>query len=180
MLIAIPPVTFAASVLPGVGSTGQESVDVQLTSEAFEDGGVIPVRHTCDGEDVSPPLAWSGAPAGTKSFALLVDDPDAPRESFDHWIAYDIPAAATTLPEGVDDSPRLASLGGSRQGRNGFGKVGWGGPCPPPGRPHRYVFRLYALDKTAGLDPGVKREALERALEGHVLATATLTGTFGR
>ncbi|HET6362279.1 MAG TPA: YbhB/YbcL family Raf kinase inhibitor-like protein [Gemmatimonadota bacterium] len=180
MLSAIHRFTFAAGLLLGVGSTGGESVDFQLTSEAFEDGGVIPVRYTCEGEDVSPPLAWSGVPEGTKSLALVVDDPDAPRGTFDHWIVYEIPAHATALPEDLDDSPRLEDLGGSLQGRNGFGKVGWGGPCPPPGRPHRYVFRLYALDGAAGVDPGAKRETLERALERHVLATATLTGTFGR
>jgi hypothetical protein len=161
-------------------STGGEGMAFELTSEAFEDGGTIPVRYTCEGEDVSPPLAWSGAPEGTKSFALVVDDPDAPRGTFDHWIVYEIPSHAAALPEGVGPSPRLENLGGSLQGKNGFGNVGWGGPCPPPGRPHRYVFRLLALDAVLSLEPGVERQALERALEGHVLATAELAGTFGR
>lgn len=152
----------------------------ELTSEAFEEGATIPVRYTCEGEDVSPPVAWSGAPEDTQSFALVVEDPNAPRGAFDHWIVYDIPPHAAALPEDLGDSPRLENLGESLQGKNDFGKVGWGGPCPPPGRPHRYVFRLYALDAVPGLDPGVKREALERALAGHVLATAELSGTFGR
>ena len=106
----------------------------ELTSEAFEDGGTIPVRYTCDGENVSPPLAWSGAPEGTKSFALFVEDPDAPRGTFDHWIVYDIPADAEGLPEDAGASPRLEAPGGPLQGKNDFGDVGWGGPCPPRGR----------------------------------------------
>jgi Raf kinase inhibitor-like YbhB/YbcL family protein len=161
------------------GSEGK-AMAFELTSEAFLDGGMIPVRYTCEGEDVSPPLAWSGAPEDTRSFGLVVEDPDAPRGTFDHWIVYHIPAHAAALPEDLGDSPRLENLGGSLQGKNDFGNVGWGGPCPPPGRPHRYVFRLHALDGVPALDPGVKREALERAVEGHILATAEISGTFGR
>ncbi len=154
---------------------------MQITSTAFDGNASIPPRHTCDGEDVSPPLAWSGAPAGTWSFVLVVDDPDAPdpaapRMTWVHWVLYDIPADAVGLPEG-------AAAGGlppgTREGLNDWRRTGYGGPCPPKGR-HRYFHKLYALDAALG-DLGRPTKAdLERAMQGHVLAQAELVGTYQR
>lgn len=144
---------------------------VELTSAAFGDGEQIPVRHTCDGDDVSPPLAWTAPPAGTVSMALCLDDPDAGRYPFTHWLAWGLPAAAGSLGEG-DPAPA--------EGRNDFGAPGYRGPCPPPGKAHRYAFRLYALDAELELGPADRRLSFDAALEGHVLETAELTGTYGR
>jgi hypothetical protein len=144
-----------------------------LTSGAFPDGGAIPTRFSCDGEDVSPALAWEGAPGDTASFALLVDDPDA--RGFVHWVAFDLTGSASGgLAEGVSSSPDAPP-----QGTNGFGRVGWGGPCPPSGE-HRYVFRLLALDEVLGLTGAPRAADVLAATEGHVLAEATLTGTYRR
>jgi Raf kinase inhibitor-like YbhB/YbcL family protein len=143
-----------------------------LTSDAFTHGGEIPRRHTCEGDDVSPALAWSDPPPGTRALALVVDDPDAPRGTFTHWLAWNIDASAGGLAEG-ESAPA--------EGRNDFGTGGWSGPCPPPGHGvHRYFFRLHALDAT--LDIGFRAGPAEvaKALEGHVLATAELIGTFER
>ena len=147
-----------------------------LTSTAFAEGGAIPKRHTCEGEDVSPPLAWSGAPLGTKTFALIVDDPDAPdpkapKRTWVHWVLYDMPPAATALPEGG------ALPAGTRQGRNDWGRTGYGGPCPPIGR-HRYFHKLYALDAALGDVGEPTKAALEKAMAGHVLAEAAIIGTY--
>lgn len=151
-----------------------------LTSTAFSNGGSMPSRCTCEGPDTSPPLAWRGAPAGTRSFALVVDDPDAPdpaapKRVWLHWLLYNIPADVSELPEGA--SPR-ALPPGAREGVNDSGDVGWGGPCPPIGR-HRYFHRLHALDAMLpDLGDDADRKALERAMAGHVLATAELMGTY--
>jgi Raf kinase inhibitor-like YbhB/YbcL family protein len=150
----------------------------ELTSAAFPSGGTIPARHTCDGPDLSPPLAWTAPPAGTAAFALVCEDPDAPRGLWAHWVLWNVPATATALPEGVKADEVLAD--GGRHGRNDFDKLGHNGPCPPPGAPHRYVFRLYALDAKPALAPGATRQALLDALRGHVLGTAELTGRYGR
>ena len=144
---------------------------MELTSPAFADGEPIPERHTCDGDDVSPPLAWTEPPAGTVGVALCVDDPDAGRYPFTHWLAWGLPAAAGGLGEG-EAAPR--------EGRNDFGAPGYRGPCPPPGRPHRYVFRLYALDSEPDLGPSDRRLSFDSALEGRVLATAELAGLYER
>jgi len=175
--------TRSTDTVPATRTTDQQegTMGFELTSDAFEDGRTIPTRHTCEGNDVSPPLAWSDPPDGTTSFALIVDDPDAPGRTWDHWLVYDLPRHARELPEGVGPAQRLEHLGEAAQGRNDFGNTGWGGPCPPPGDDsHRYSFRLHALDAVLGLDPGVAKPALEEAMEGHVLATAELTGRFGR
>jgi Raf kinase inhibitor-like YbhB/YbcL family protein len=154
---------------------------MQMTSTAFAHDGAIPPRHTCDGEDVSPPLAWSGAPSGTRSFALVVDDPDAPdpaapRMTWVHWVLYDLPADAAGLPEGA---ARGGLPAGTREGLNDWKRTGYGGPCPPVGR-HRYFHKLYALDTTLG-DLGRPTKAdLEKAMRGHVLAQAELVGTYRR
>ena len=144
-----------------------------LSSPAFAAQKAIPRRFTCDGEDVSPPLAWAGAPAGTKSLVLIVTDPDA--RGFVHWVAYEIPGAGSgSLPEAIPPSATTP-----KQGRNDFGKVGYGGPCPPSGT-HRYVFRISAIDRTLGLDDGRMASEVEAAMKGHVLASAELVGTYQR
>jgi Raf kinase inhibitor-like YbhB/YbcL family protein len=151
-----------------------------LTSGAFPAGGGIPARYTCDGTDVSPALAWSGTPAGTAAFALLVDDPDAPGGTWVHWVLFNLPGTLTALPEGVPGTDAPRGLGGALQGRNDFRKVGYGGPCPPAGPAHRYFFRLYALDAALPLRAGAERGDVERAMRGHVLAETTLMGTYAR
>jgi Raf kinase inhibitor-like YbhB/YbcL family protein len=151
---------------------------IQLTSAAFAYGEKIPVRFTCEGEDVSPPLQWSGAPVDTRSFALICEDPDAPRGTWIHWVLYNLPSGAVELVQGVPPLPELPS--GARQGGNDFGKIGYGGPCPPPGKPHRYFFRLYALDILLSLAPGATRDELEAAMNQHILAQGTLMGVYQR
>ena len=148
-----------------------------LTSTAFAEAGAIPKRHTCEGEDVSPPLAWSGAPPGTKTFALIVDDPDAPdpkapKRTWVHWVLYDLPAHAHELPGDAAVLPR-----GTHEGLNDWKRTGYGGPCPPIGR-HRYFFKLYALDVMLGDLHRPAKAALEAAMAGHILAQATLMGTY--
>lgn len=145
---------------------------------AFPNGGTIPRAHTADGPDRSPALRWGEPPAGTRAFALIVDDPDAPGGTWVHWMLYDLPGAARALAEDQPRTPELAD--GARQGRNSWGRVGWNGPSPPPGRPHRYVFRLLALSAPLGLAPGATRAQVEAALAGRVLAETTWTGTYGR
>src|SRR5579884_2865050 len=146
-----------------------------LSSPAFPPGGRIPRDHTCDGADRSPPLAWDGVPEGTRAFALICDDPDAPAGTWVHWVLYDLPP---TAHETVRALPRAETLpDGARQGRNDFGRSGYGGPCPPPGKPHRYFFKLYALDAAVALQPGATKKELLRAMEGHILAEAHLMGT---
>ena len=148
-----------------------------LKSSAFSEGSTIPKQYTCDGADVSPALTWAGAPAGTQSFALIADDPDAPVGTWTHWIIWDIPPRGS-LPEGVAKTETLND--GARQGKNDFKRIGYGGPCPPPGKPHRYFFKLYALDTKLDLTPGASRNELERALKSHVLAEAQVMGKYGR
>lgn len=150
---------------------------LELRSEAFDDGDVIPLRYTCDGEDVSPALKWSGAPDGVEAFALVMDDPDAPTGTFVHWVAYDIPASTTALPEEIPDQTVLPP--GGIHGENSWHRLGYGGPCPPDGR-HRYFFKLYALDTSLGLDPGATKRELLDAMDGHVLSEARLLGEYER
>lgn len=151
-----------------------------LSSGAFAAGGAIPARHSCDGQNASPALAWSGVPAGTVAYALIVDDPDAPGGTWVHWVLYNLPGTQAALPEAVPTTDRLAGLGGALQGRNDFRRIGYGGPCPPPGRAHRYFFRLFALNAALSLAAGATRQEVERAMAGHVLAEATLMGTYAR
>ena len=154
------------------------SAAFELQSRAFARGAAIPVVHTCDGADRSPPLAWRDTPEAAKGFALVCDDPDAPAGAWVHWVLYDLPPTARELPEGVPTTPTVTS--GGRQGTNDFRRTGYGGPCPPRGAPHRYVFRLYALDATLALAPDTTRAALVHAMQGHVLAQAELTGRYAR
>jgi Raf kinase inhibitor-like YbhB/YbcL family protein len=149
-----------------------------LRTADFANGASIPRTFTCDGEDRSPGLAWSGAPADTKAFALIADDPDAPAGTWVHWVIYNIPAGAHSLAGGAEKKEQLAD--GSRQGRNDFRKIGYNGPCPPPGKAHRYFFKLYALGADLMLAPGATKADLERAMGGHILAQAEWMGRYQR
>tara|TARA_R110002124_G_scaffold233406_1_gene398692 strand:- start:60374 stop:60865 length:492 start_codon:yes stop_codon:yes gene_type:complete len=152
---------------------------MKLTSTAFEDGGNLPVKYSCDHDNISPALAWSHVPEGVKSFAIIADDPDAPAHIFVHWIMYNIPADLRNLPEHIPDKEKLKN--GALQGRNDFRKIGYGGPCPPEGHgPHHYHFKLYALDIMLDLEAGVSKEKLEIAIKGHVLDWTQLIGIYER
>lgn len=148
---------------------------MRLYSPAFQDEGMIPVKYTCKGEDISPPLNWDGVPEGTKSLTLVVDDPDAPMRTWDHWVIFNIPVDATGLSEHISKNPELAN--GTRQGRNSWGKIGYGGPCPPAGT-HRYIFHLYALNTLLDLKPGVEKNEVLKAMRGHILSEVQLLGRF--
>lgn len=152
---------------------------MELRSQSFAEGEPVPKVHTCDGEDRSPPLAWSGAPAGTRSYALIVVDPDAPGGTFSHWGLFDIPAAASELQEGYAAASTAPE---PKEATNDFQRIGWGGPCPPPGHGvHRYHFRLLALDvEQLDLPRGAHCRDIERAANPHVIARAQLTGTYER
>jgi len=150
---------------------------MKLESTAFKSDSLIPSKYTCDGEDISPPLSWSEPPSGTKSLALIVDDPDAPGKTFVHWVLYDIPATARSLAEKVAALNSLPN--GTLQGKNDFGKLGYGGPCPPGGT-HRYFFKLYALDKKLDLESGATKAQVLVTMDGHILASAELMGRYQR
>lgn len=152
--------------------------DLKLRIPAFAEGARMPADFTGDGRDASPSLSWTGAPAGTKAFVLVMDDPDAPAGTWVHWVLYDLPADTVTLDEHQPGSALLP--GGAKQGRNSWGRVGWNGPSPPPGKVHRYVFRLYALSQPTGLPPGEDRGVLDRAMKGHILGQSEWMGTYGR
>jgi Raf kinase inhibitor-like YbhB/YbcL family protein len=165
------------AMLPAARAQAQETDNMLLSSPSFENGGVIPPQFTCRGENISPELSWSGAPPGTKSFALIADDPDAPHGIYTHWILYNIPPKRTGLEP---DFPSLGGASGMTQGRNSFGNTGYGGPCPPVGdKPHRYSFRLFALDTVLDLNKDATKNDLEGAMTGHIVGQAELVGTFG-
>ncbi len=153
-------------------------MELKLTSPAFQHDGMIPGKFTCDGPDVSPALKWTDPPSGTQSFALIMDDPDAPGRTWVHWVLYDLPAEARELKESVPKQNELET--GGRQGRNDFPKIGYGGPCPPHGPAHRYFFKLYALDAKTGLKAGATKAELEKAMKGHILAQTELVGRYWR
>lgn len=153
-------------------------MNIEVTSIAFPNGQTIPKEHTADGRNISPPLHWGAAPPGTKSLALICDDPDAPRGTFTHWLLFNLPADSCELAAGVTPQATLPS--GALQGTNSFGKTGYGGPSPPPGKPHRYFFKLCALDRQLDLAAGATKEQLVAAMKGHVLAEGQLMGTYGR
>lgn len=145
---------------------------IDLTSPAFEHQQTIPERYTCDGKDVSPELRWTVVPSNTQSFVLIVDDPDAPVGTWIHWVLFDIPPETRSLPEGVQ--------GVGTQGRNSWRSPGYGGPCPPPGKPHRYFFKIYALDTMLELSAGATKAEVERAMQNHILGYGELIGLYGR
>jgi Raf kinase inhibitor-like YbhB/YbcL family protein len=149
-----------------------------LSTSAFSPGGDIPEKFTCSGADLSPALTWSNVPLTTKTLALIVDDPDAPSGTFTHWVLYNQPPGAQGLQEGVPGTAQLP--GGTLQGMNSAHSVGYHGPCPPPGKPHRYYFKLYALDSRLDLQSGANKSELEQAIQGHILAQAEYMGRFAR
>jgi Raf kinase inhibitor-like YbhB/YbcL family protein len=171
-------------VVPSFGRSlteKQEVNDVEaisITSTSFVNGGSIPARFTCDGENLSPELSWSQPPAGTEGFALISDDPDAPGGIWVHWVLFNIPKDSRGLDEGVSKKEVLAD--GSVQGMTDFRRTGYGGPCPPPGRPHRYYFKIYALDAKLNLTASANKEDVEAAMEGHILANGELIGLYRR
>lgn len=151
---------------------------INIISNSFENGEIIPRKFTCDGDDISPELSWEPIPVGTKSFALIADDPDAPVGTWTHWLLYDIPANFTALPENIAKTAKVPGIG--KQGVNDFRKLGYGGPCPPVGKPHRYFFKLFALDTKLNLRAGASKQELEHALHGHILDQGVLIGLYGR
>jgi Raf kinase inhibitor-like YbhB/YbcL family protein len=177
LLLVVFPAGSVAPKLKGGRVMARAVGTIKITSNAFSAEGTIPKKHTCDGADVSPPLTWSGA-SGAQSFALIADDPDAPVGTWVHWVLYDLPGDAKELAENVPKQEQLPN--GARQGRNDFRKIGYGGPCPPPGKPHRYYFKLYALDKKLELKPGATKADIEGAIQGHILGQGELMGRFGR
>ncbi len=178
-LLPVMAVTWAALLFrPQVRSSQPGGgVVFALQTKSFSASGEIPRKYTCMGGDLSPELSWGEPPSGTQSLTLIFDDPDAPSGTFTHWLLYDLPPTTRQLAEGAG---RGELPSGAHQGRNDFGNPGYGGPCPPPGKPHRYYFKLYALDKQLALKPGASRQQLEQALHGHVLAQAEVMGTFRR
>jgi Raf kinase inhibitor-like YbhB/YbcL family protein len=152
-------------------------MDIKLTSSAFEEGGMIPSKYTCDGQDISPPLTWDDVPANTESIAVICDDPDAPMGTWVHWVLFNIPPDVTSLPEGVPRQKTLSN--GARHGQNDFRNFGYGGPCPPGGT-HRYYFKLYALDTAFNLEAGITKSRLVDAMKGHILAEGQLMGKYRR
>ncbi len=164
-----------ATVMPGAEG---EIAMLSLTSTAFKESETISKKYTCDDADTSPDLQWSNPPSGTTSLALIVDDPDAPGRTWVHWVLYNIPTDRMGLPEGVSKTPTVQGIG--VQGKNDFGKTGYNGPCPPKGKPHRYFFKLYALDSSLNLKPGATKADVEKAMRGHILAQGQLVGQYGR
>jgi Raf kinase inhibitor-like YbhB/YbcL family protein len=158
-------------------TTGGAAMAITITSTAFADGGMIPREYTCDGKDISPPLAWKNVPGGTKSLAIICDDPDAPVGTWVHWVLFNIPASVKELPQGMPPDKVLKS--GARHGMNDFRKFGYGGPCPPGGT-HRYYFKIYALDTELTQEPGLTKAELLKAMKGHILGQGQLMGRYKR
>ncbi len=178
-------VLFAVALLGGLVPAGgadksqpPKAMNLPITSTAFAEGQPIPQKYTCQGSDISPPLAWTSAPANTRSFALIADDPDAPMGAWVHWVLYDLSPSTKALPEDVAKTQYITS--NAKQGINDFHRLGYGGPCPPPGKPHRYYFKIYALDKMLELAPGATKQDIEAAMQGHVLAEGQIMGTYQR
>lgn len=156
---------------------GGKKMEIKIKSTAFEEGGMIPKKYTCDDINISPPLAWTSVPNGTKSLALICDDPDAPMGTWVHWVLFNLPANIKELPENVPPQKTLAN--GAKQGMNDFRKIGYGGPCPPSGT-HRYYFKLYALDTELNLEADITKAGLLKAMKGHILAEGQLMGKYKR
>ncbi len=155
-----------------VSDASAKTMTLHVSSSAFSEGQSIPEKYTCDGQNISPPISWSGAPANAKSIAVICEDPDAPSGNFTHWVLYDVPGQTNELTEG--------SSGNGKEGVNGFGKAGYGGPCPPPGGPHRYFFRVYALDTESLGKPGLSKDDITAAMKGHIVAEGQTMGRYAR
>jgi len=177
MIAVLLVLALAAAGIFAEAQAGQVPLKLALGSPAFTNGGRIPVKYTCDGQGISPPLSWTTGPAATRSYALVADDLDA-RGEFAHWVIYNIPGSAPGLKEQIADSGRLAD--GTLQGKNSYGNIGYGGPCPPAGKPHHYRFQVYSLDTALSLGPGASMEDLINAMHGHILAEGELIGIYGR
>lgn len=174
---ATASVCLSALIALFIGSAAARA-DMAIRCPAFVNNATIATQYACTGADKSPPLKWSGVPDGTKTLALIVEDPDAPGGTFIHWVAYDIPPSGAGLESGI--TPGETVPGGGKQGMNGFRKTGYNGPCPPPGSPHHYHFRLFALDEAVNPQTPVTASALEDAMKGHIKASAELVGIFQR
>ncbi len=168
----------AAGAAERAEDTKGGSEPMEIRSSAFNEGDTIPKKHTCEGEDVSPQLSWPAVPEGAKSLVLICDDPDAPVGTWVHWVLFGLSPATTELPEDVPDGEQV--LEGAKHGRNDFGNLGYGGPCPPPGPTHRYYYKLYAIDIEPPLEAGATKAEVMAAIEGHVLAEAQLMGRYAR
>ncbi len=160
-----------------LGAEGDKKMEIKISSSAFEDGGMIPAKYTCDGADVSPPLQWDAVPEGTRSIALICDDPDAPMGTWVHWVLFNLPSETKKLAENVPADKTLPN--GAKQGISDFGRIGYGGPCPPGGT-HRYFFKIYALDTQVDLQAGANKRQLLKAMEGHILGQGQLIGKYKR
>lgn len=159
-------------------SSKMTAMCIDVSSHAFKHGERIPAIYTCDGRDISPSLSWCGAPGEVKSYALIMDDPDAPGGTFTHWVVYDMSYKLAVLPENIPKGDKFLH---GLQGKTSFDRAGYGGPCPPAGKPHRYFFKMYALDvATLGLPEGAPRQDVEKAMQGHILAKGEIIGTYGR
>ena len=178
-VVGVLAVWLSLGIAEALGETAPQEgqMSFTLTSTTFQDGQGIPSKYTCDGHDISPPLAWGEPPHGTKSLALINDDPDAPMKTWVHWVVYNLPPSVRQLPEALPTDRQLPD--GTHQGMTDFGRVGYGGPCPPSGT-HRYVFTLYALDAMLSLPSGATKQQLDAAMKNHVLAQAQLIGTYRR
>ena len=173
-------ITLCSLICPLGGNTemkGGREMKINVGSAAFTEGGMIPKQYTCDGADISPPLSWSTVPEGTKSIAIIVDDPDAPAGTWVHWLVYNLPPDLKGLPENILAKETIAN--GGMQGMTDFRRIGYGGPCPPSGT-HRYIFKVYAVDKLLDLYPGAIKKRLLQAMEGHILAEGELMGKYRR
>jgi Raf kinase inhibitor-like YbhB/YbcL family protein len=169
----------ACSRPEGVNSNKEQTpMKLEISSGEFKEGESMPLKYTCDGEDTSPSLNWKGIPESAKSLALICDDPDAPVGTWVHWALYDLPPNVTELPEAIPTSATTPQ--GATQGTNDFKRIGYGGPCPPEGKPHRYFFKLYALDVKLNLKPGATKAELVSSMNGHILAEGLLMGTYKR
>jgi Raf kinase inhibitor-like YbhB/YbcL family protein len=162
----------------GRATEGGIGMQIQLSSTAFKEGEAIPVAYTCDGKNISPPLSWASVPQGAQSLALIVDDPDAPAGTWVHWVVFNLSPALSSLSEGASSSGSQDTFG--MAGTSSFRKSGYGGPCPPKGKPHRYFFKLYVLDILLGLKSGASKADVEKAMQAHILAQGQLMGTYGR
>ncbi len=177
LLVSCARVPPAPSQSPTPAAAKETKLEIKVTSAAFKEGQSIPRQYTCDGVNVSPPLEWTGAPKTAKSIAIIADDPDAPSGTWVHWVVYDLPAANIGMVENLPADEQLKA--GGSQGTNDFGKIGYGGPCPPSGT-HRYFFKVYALDNFLSLKVASTKAQVEKAMEGHVVAQGQLMGTYQR